>query len=197
MATNYLEIATKMFQDNIGKYVTIFHKWQHNREDNTFATDECVVKILNVTPRSIFVDVPYIEVQFANGKKAKMEFTSEYQGQLLLLWDYQRLGRLFNDFFVKNDNGSWVYTYPDNKCGESISDYFLTTGIHQVKFYSSISQEKAAIVDYMSHLEMANSNREEKRIRYEEAINSINNVTPIETRDRTTIADLDRLFHTA
>lgn len=195
MAFGYLEMATNLLEEHIGKYVTIYHKWNHCQDTNSYDIDECVVKIVGVTPTSLLVPIPSVEVEFANGKKAKMEFASEYHGQLLLFWDYQRLGRLFNDFFVKNVGDQWQYTYPDAKCGEVLRDFYLKTGIHQIKFHDTLMSEKAAVVNYRSHLEEADANREQKRIEYENRGKNVSRLDRIANRNA--VSDLDRIFHTA
>lgn len=196
MAFGYLEKATKMLQENVGKYVTIYHKWNQNNEDMSFDSDECVVKIIGVTPVSLLVPTPYVEVQFANGKTARMDFAAEYHGHLLLYWDYQRFGRLFNDFFVRNEEGQWTYTYPDAKSGEVLKDFYLKTGIHHITFYDSIQSEKNAVVNYMSHLEEAEALRIERRREFE--FRNSNKITRLNRMPESIkVSDIDKIFHTA
>lgn len=194
MAIGHIDVATNRLQENVGKFAIIYHKWQHDIENDTYCVDECVVKILRVFPINISSPIPYVEVEFCNGKKARLSYASEYAGQLLLFWDYDKLGKLYNDFFIKNEDGRWVYTYPDLAMGEKLSDMYLTTGIHQIKFFSSMVEEKTAIVNYIDHLDEAYAYREAKRIDYR----NNREVLTIENKEEKVPAKgLNSIFHTA
>lgn len=191
MAGTHLEEATELLSANIGNYVSIYHKWDYDKEKNTYLVDDCVVKIVAVNPINMLNPVPMVELEFCDGRKAKFEYESQYAGHFNLLWNYNKTGHLFNDMFVTNQSGRWVFTYPDPELGKKVMDFRLTGGMLHIQSYSSNEQAKDAIVKYLAHLDEAKKNRETERILAE---HDASGSSSVEEKEAITTDDLDSIF---
>lgn len=156
MQIDLQEQAANSLMECVGKYITIYHKYNKNHEDNSHSQDLCVVKVLSVT-KAQFLSLPRLKVQFNNGKTAEFDYSIGYGGQLMIRWDYRRTGRYFNDMFVCFEDGQWQYTYPSNK--ETMVDYFLTNGDLFVDIFESDMVSFATVEFYNETLEMAKNFR--------------------------------------
>lgn len=134
MIVDRQEVAAARLADCVGKYISIFHKFNINNLEFTHSEDVCIVKVLSVT-RAQFLSSPKIKVQFSNGKTAELSYRPGYKKEIMLNWDYQRYGRRYNNQFITWNDDGWDYTYPEGD--NAIIDYFLATGDLFVSFFDS------------------------------------------------------------
>lgn len=190
MRIDFQDDASNLLEANIGKYVTLYHKWNFDRKNMTHSEDMCVARIVSVS-RSRLLGLPSVKMEFVDGRKVDLAYISEFEGQLILHWDFKRVGRHYNDLFVTDRDGNWEYTFPDPKNKDAEVEYFLKTGDFFIKFHRSELESKDAILSYNDHLVQADEIREQERERAK-AYEPINLATlQTETVQK---GELDKLF---
>ncbi|MCQ2531502.1 MAG: hypothetical protein MJ093_02215 [Saccharofermentans sp.] len=176
MYINYEDQAADSLSANVGKYITIYHKYNKSRVDNSCSQDVCVVKLVSIC-KGPFYYVPRIKVQFNNGKTAEFSYSVGYKGQIRLSWDYKRIGRCFNDMFICWNNGEWHYTYPDNSLDSNI-DYYLTNGDLFINMFDSEEEAVETHKFYNETLKVVSEKREVERkvtgVSFDKKIGSLN-----------------------
>lgn len=178
MIVDRQEVAAAKLAECIGKYITIYHKYNMNNLEFTHSEDLCVVKVVSVT-RAQFLSLPKIKVQFSDGKTAELSYRPGYKKEIMLNWDYQRYGRRYNNKFITWTDNGWDYTYPEG--GEAIIDYFLATGDLFVNFFDS---DEEAVETFNFYTESLSD------VEYRHQNN-----TPVTTPiQKATTAQLDRVY---